>query len=362
MNRCCGSWAPDEAQGPAKPAGPTCIQARSQHLCWIMLEPFLEFSDAEMDQVRRMNSRLRWAPRFRAPTPLGRLAIQAMLGAQSIVPVGARGVRVTTRRISHLGHSVALRILTPLRGTPRSVYIDYHGGGWAIGTAAMDDLVNAAIVRDTGFAVVSVDYTTLPDITFENQIAQAHAAADWVFDNADKELGAHELFIGGESAGAHLAACSLIRLRDQRADFARLKGAVLFYGPYDLSATQSVRNATRDTLVLDGPAMVPGIAKLLQDRDEAGRRKPDVSPLYADLSRLPPALLLCGTIDPLIDDSRLMAERWQAQSGNARLIVVPDSPHAFNRLPTRVAARTNAWVRGWLERRLAAASAAMAAE
>ena len=57
-----------------------------------------------------------------------------------------------------------------------------------------------------------------------------------------------------------------------------------------------------------------------------------------------------------------MAERWKAQSGNARLVVIPESPHAFNRLPTRLAARTNAFVRGWLQRRLAAASASMAAE
>ena len=327
-----------------------------------MLEPFPEPNDAEMDQVRRMNQRLRWAPRFRAPTPLGRMVIQTMLGAQAFFPVGLRGVVVSTQRITHKGHTVSLRILKPAQGDVRGVYIDYHGGGWAIGTAAMDDLVNAAIVRETGLAVASVDYTTLPDITFENLIAQAHAAADWVFEHAEAEFGARELFIGGESAGAHLAACSLLRLRDTRADFARLKGAVLFYGPYDLSATQSVRSATRETLVLDGPAMTPGIAKLLPDRDEAGRRAPDVSPLFADLSRLPPALLLCGTIDPLIDDSRHMAERWKAQSGNARLVVIPESPHAFNRLPTRLAARTNAFVRGWLQRRLAAASASMAAE
>jgi protein subunit release factor A len=51
------------------------------------------------------------------------------------------------------------------------------------------------------------------------------------------------------------------------------------------------------------------------------------------------ALFLVGTIDPLVDDSRLMAERWQAKNGNARLILVPESPHAFNRLPTRAASR-----------------------
>ncbi len=326
-----------------------------------MLEPFPEVTAAELDAIRRMNQRLRWAPRFRAPTPLGRLAIQTMLGAQAFFPFGTRGVGIAMRRISWKGHTVAIRILTPLEGKPSAVYIDYHGGGWAIGIAAMDDLVNAAIVRDTNIAVISVDYTTLPDIGFEDQIDQCHAAADWVFEHAEAEFGTRNVFIGGESAGAHLAACSLLRLRDERKDFARLKGAVLFYGPYDLSGTPSVRNAARDTLVLDGPAMGPGIARLLPDRDEQGRRAPDVSPLYADLSRLPPALFLVGEIDPLIDDSRLMAERWKAMSGNARLLLLPLSPHAFNRLPTPTAARTNTWVRNWLDRRLAV-SAAKAAE
>lgn len=327
-----------------------------------MLEPFPDFTDAEMEQVRRLNQRLRWAPRFRAPTPLGRLVIQSMLGVQALAPTGVRGVRIAKRRIHWNGHGVSLRILRPATTDPRGLYIDYHGGGWAIGTASMDDQVNARIARDCNLIVVSVDYTTLPDITFENQIAQAAAAADWIFTHAEAEFGTRDLFIGGESAGAHLAACTLLKLRDTRDDFARLRGAVLFYGPYDLSCTPSVRNAPRDTLVLDGPAMVPGLAKLLPDRDEARRRAPDVSPLYADLSRLPPALLLCGTIDPLIDDSRLMAERWKAMSGNARLILVPEGPHAFNRLPTEVAARTNRYVRDWLQRRLSAVGASVAAE
>ncbi len=109
--------------------------------------------------------------------------------------------------------------------------------------------------------------------------------------------------------------------------------------------------------------MTSGLAKLLPDRTEDQRRDPAFSPLYANLAGLPPALLLCGTIDPLIDDSRLMAERWNAANGNARPIIVPDAPHAFNRLSTRVASRTNAFVRAWLEARLASAAApAQAAE
>lgn len=310
------------------------------------------FTEAELSQARRLNRQLRWAPRFRAPTPLGRFMIQSMLSATQNLPTHAvRGVRTNTMRIEWKGHSASLRILRP-SGHVKGVYIDYHGGGWAIGNAAMDDRVNALIARDCGLVVVSVDYTTLPDITLPGMIDQCHAAADWVFEHSEAVFGARDIFIGGESAGSHLAACTLQRLRDDRADFGRMRGAVLFYGPYDLSATLSVRNAPRDTLVLDGPAMTPGIAKLLPGRSEEERRAPDVSPLYAKMDGLPPALLLCGAIDPLIDDSRLMAERWR----NAQLIVVPEAPHAFNRFSTSIARRTNAFVRNWINDRLAASA------
>ena len=321
----------------------------------------LVFPADELDEARHMNRQLRWAPRFRAPSRLGKMMIQAILGAQTaFIPHGVPGVTTATRRVSWKGQSFSIRVLLPA-GEVRGVYVDFHGGGWAIGTAAMDDRVNARIAG-AGLAVVSVDYTTLPDIDLPGMIAQCVAAADWAFEHAQSEFGVSTMFIGGESAGAHLAACALLQLRDTRADFARLRGAVLFYGPYDLSCTPSVRAAPPDTLVLDGPAMTSGLAKLLPGRTEDQRRDPNFSPLYANLVGLPPALLLCGTIDPLIDDSRLMAERWTAASGNARLLIVPDAPHAFNRLPTRVASRTNTFVRTWLDARLAAVAPAQAAE
>jgi acetyl esterase/lipase len=318
-----------------------------------------DFPASEIEEARRMNRRLMHAPRFRAPTPVTRMMIQTMLRtSQAFMPHGVRGVTTATRRVSHKGQQLNLRIL---RGsaTPRGVYLDYHGGGWAIGNAAMDDHVNARIAGECGLVVVSVDYALLPQTSLLDMIAQCAAAADWLFEHGEAEFGSPTIFIGGESAGAHLAACALLRMRDTRADFARVKGAVLFYGPYDLSCSPSVRAARRDTLILDGPAMTGGLARLLPDRTEEQRRAPDVSPLYADTTGLPPALLLCGTLDPLIDDTRLMAERWS----NARAVIVPESPHAFNRLATHLAKRTNAFVRTWITEQLAAASApAMAAE
>jgi acetyl esterase/lipase len=136
---------------------------------------------------------------------------------------------------------------------------------------------------------------------------------------------------------------------------------VLFYGCFDLSCTPSARNASPWALVLHGPSIPAGLARLAPG-DPAVRQHPDLSPVYADLRGLPPALMLAGMLDPLIDDSRLMAEQWTAQSGNADLVVVPEAPHAFNRLPTRMAARTNAFVRSWIDARLEAATVKTAAE
>ncbi|MDP3737898.1 MAG: alpha/beta hydrolase fold domain-containing protein [Hyphomonadaceae bacterium] len=316
---------------------------------------FPEFSAAEMEEARRFNRWLRYAPRFRAPGALRKFLIQSSLFAQQAVSPRLPGVSISTRRVSWKGQTFDIRILTP-EGPVRGVYIDYHGGGWSIGTAAMDDRVNARIARDSRLAVVSVDYTLIPLTTLEPMIVQCAAAADWVFEHSSKEFGSEAMFIGGESAGAHLAACSMLRLRETRRDFDRLRGVVLFYGPFDLSCTPSVRAATAETLVLHGPSIFHGIGKLTEERGEDQRRDPAISPAYADLHGLPPGLLLCGTIDPLIDDSRLMATRWQAQSGNAELVVIEDAPHAFNRLPTAVAERTNAYVRSWIDARLVAAS------
>jgi acetyl esterase/lipase len=222
----------------------------------------------------------------------------------------------------------------------------------------MDDRINARLAA-AGLAVVSVDYGLLPETPFVTMVAQCHAAADYVMQHTG-EFGAGPIFIGGESAGAHLAACTLLRLRE-RADFGRITGAVLFYGVYDLGSSPSVRSAHPATLVLHGPSMRSGIAKLLPDRDEGGLRKGDYSPLFADLRGLPPVLLICGTIDPLIDDSTQMADAMRAAGVDAQLVIVPDAPHAFNRFPTRVADRTNAHVRGWLGARMDQQASARAA-
>ena len=95
-----------------------------------------------------------------------------------------------------------------------------------------------------------------------------------------------------------------------------------------------------------------GLARVTPGRTDSARRDPGLSPLYADLRGLPAALLVAGSIDPLLDDTELLAEGWQEANGNAELVVVPDGAHGFNRFRGTVAAKTNAYVADWISERL----------
>jgi acetyl esterase len=72
------------------------------------------------------------------------------------------------------------------------------------------------------------------------------------------------------------------------------------------------------------------------------RRAPDISPLFADLRGLPPALFTVGTLDPLLDDTLFMDARWRAAGGRTELRVWPEAIHGFNAFPLRLGALANA--------------------
>ena len=86
----------------------------------------------------------------------------------------------------------------------------------------------------------------------------------------------------------------------------------------------------------------------------AERRRPEVSPLYADLAGLPPALFTVGTADPLLDDSLFMALRWRAAGNQAELAVYPESIHGFNVFPTAMARAADERIGAWLSSRASA--------
>ncbi|RZK94425.1 MAG: alpha/beta hydrolase, partial [Methylobacterium sp.] len=69
------------------------------------------------------------------------------------------------------------------------------------------------------------------------------------------------------------------------------------------------------------------------------RRRPDVSPIYADLKGLPPALFTVGTCDPLLDDTLYMSGRWAAAGNGGHTAVYPGGCHVFIRYPGAMSER-----------------------
>ena len=312
----------------------------------------LSFDAATLAQARRFNRQLDWAPRFRIRNRVIPVLIQSLLHLSQLT--GARrlaraGMRVERRVVQADGVNVALRILRGVRPA-RAVVLDFHGGGWVIGNAQMNDDLNVATIEACEVAVVSVDYRLAPGATLQQMLDDCLAAARWLLETQFAGL---PVFVVGESAGGHLAAATLLRLQAWPELLARVKGAVLYYGVYDLAGTPGVHAAGADTLVLHGPSMATSMRLLTPGLDEAQRRQAPISPLYGDLAGMPPALMIAGERDPLRDDTTLMAQRWR-QVAPVEAHLVPEAPHGFIRFPTRMAKQVQARTHAWLHQRILA--------
>jgi acetyl esterase len=238
----------------------------------------------------------------------------------------------------------------PIRG----VMLRIHGGGWAAGAPEDDDTLNDRYARSCGLVVVSPEYQLTPEVSVVEQIAECVAVAEWLAANSGAEFGCETLLIGGISAGAHLAAATLVHLRSgSPATFRRFICAVLDSGPYDFGFTPSAYLADDETLVVTG-TWLQGFRDLaLPGRTPAGWRAPDVSPLLNDLTGMPPALFTVGNLDPLRDESILMAQRWQLAGSHADLDVWPEGAHAFANMATPLgelaSERTISWITATLD-------------
>jgi acetyl esterase len=216
----------------------------------------------------------------------------------------------------------------------------FHGGGFAFGACDMQDPLLWEVAQATQLCVVSVEYRLAPEHPYPAGPDDCEDAAVWILAHGPAEFGAPAVFaIGGESAGAYLSVTTLLRLRDRHQHTGAFRAANLVYGPYDMSMTPSQRRWGERRLLISTPTIrwfnelfTPGLSD-----DE--RRDADISPLYADLRDLPPALFSVGDLDPLLDDSLFMAARWQAACNHVELVVYPEAPHGFNLRSPLAAAR-----------------------
>lgn len=269
-------------------------------------------------------------------------------------PLAPQSPRAVVRTIEGKDGRIPLRVIAP--DTPSGVYLHLHGGGWVLGAADQQDPMLERIVAATGMAAVSVEYRLAPEHPYPAGSDDCEAAALWLARNARAEFGTDRLTIGGELAGGHLAAVTLLRLRD-RHGLTPFHGANLVFGCFDLGLTPSQIAFGDATRLILRTIDIHQFCNAFLPRGE-DRCHPDISPLYADLRGLCPALFTVGTRDALLDDSRFMHARWVAAGNAAELAVWPGGAHGFTAFPGGLAAAANGRMDAFLARVIAGAGGA----
>jgi acetyl esterase/lipase len=209
---------------------------------------------------------------------------------------------------------LAYRLYRPKGAGAHPIVVYFHGGGWVIGGCDSDDAFCRDICVRSSAIVVSVDYRHAPEARFPAAIDDGFAAVRWIAANATA-LGGQPgaLAVCGWSAGGNIAAgvCQLARDAGPR-----IVGQVLVTPVTDC-------DFTRDSYVAnaEGCGLTASLMRWFWDHyvDEADRAHPKASPLRAaDLSGLPPALVVTCEFDPLRDEGAAYAAAMAAAGVAAR--------------------------------------------
>ncbi len=224
---------------------------------------------------------------------------------------------------AHLGGVPGERLEGPAPGDTVLLYL--HGGGY-FGCSAETHRPITAYYALHGFHVFAADYRLAPENRFPAAVDDAVA-----FYRALLGAGysADRIVVAGESAGGGLALSLMLALR---AAGVPLPAAAALFSPWtDLAATgDSIRTNSDRCAIFNGLDVAASARYYLGDTDP---RNPLASPLYADLSGLPPLLIHVGADEVLRGDSTRLAERARAAGVSVEQKTWPVVPHAWQLAP-----------------------------
>lgn len=206
----------------------------------------------------------------------------------------------------------------------------FHGGGFIMGSIEDHDPLCGKIADECRAVVIAADYRLAPEYPFPACIEDAVFTAEWAVKNAHAYGGdPGRMLAAGDSSGANMAAVLALLARDGQAP--EISGLILFYGIYGcipLEKSESARLYGQGGYVLPVDA-----AKAMMNLYVPEDADPDDFRLNpgraADLSNMPPAVVVTAELDPLRDDGEEFARRLEACGNNVLLIRMDGMMHGF---------------------------------
>lgn len=256
---------------------------------------------------------------------------------QRIPTLGGVTIKVPVREVA--GWQVTADVYRPLGEPPFPMLVYLHGGAWVMGAPATHRRL-AADLAALGLLTVVVDYRRAPRHRFPAAVDDAVHAVSWARATAADHGGDPDrLLLGGDSAGANLAAAALTTGAAEM-----VAAALLFYGIYDVHRALPVL----EHLV---GGREPDTQLYLEPED--ARTLVDDPRLHPErhCAAFPPSLVLVGGDDPLRGESEALDRRLVDTAVPHEFVVVPDAPHGFLQLPTHQShAEGLRRIEGFLER------------
>lgn len=276
---------------------------------WTGSNEFIGDKDVPAARVdRRLEARIVSPPR---PIPMTQVEPLEIPG-----PAGAIGARLYVPP-------------TPAQQPP-PLLVYYHGGGWVIGDLDTHDNPCRFLAAHSGACVLSVDYRLAPEHPFPAAVEDAWAAYEWAVANA-ASLGVDpaRIAVGGDSAGANLAAVVCLRARDGGDPPPAMQ--LLIYPVTQIGEDLPSRLLFKEGFLLTRRSMDFFEEQYLPRAED--HRDPRVSILHAgDLGGLPPAYVAIAGFDPLRDEGELYAQRLREAGVRVALRQHPGLVHTFANL------------------------------
>lgn len=265
--------------------------------------------------------------------------VHTMTGAQARAAILSRAVtsatpepvaEVVDRQIPGPGGAVPVRIYRPAADGPLPVLVYAHGGGFVFCNLDTHDGLCRSFANLLPAVVVSVDYRLAPEHPWPAAAEDMFAVTQWAYQHAEEIGGRRDrVVVGGDSAGGNLAAVTTLMVRDRGEP--ALAGQLLLYPvitadfdteSYRLFGHGYYNPATAMQWYWD--QYVPAVAD---------RSHPHVAPLRAELTGLPPAVIVIAGHDPLRDEGLAYAAALEAAGVRTERLIFEGGIHGFMTMP-----------------------------